>query len=173
MTFSCNKNGRKNHFANITKTSLWQLQAYKLLWCATMKTYRASTPPALMYIYLTEYNFQYITCRHTFFCLRELTKYYLQLYHVQYEYWTHTFSTPLRQQRTCSLTYLFVRSRHTSFCVRELNTALSVLRTDFFILSNIPTIYPKEGNKYIVWMWQGSEHNQGKERNNPENTVYN
>ena len=30
----------------------------------------------------------------------------------------------------------------------------------FLSLSNIRTIYPKEGNKYTEWMWQGSEHNQ-------------
>ena len=44
--------------------------------------------------------------------------------------------------------------------------------TVFFILANFLTIYPKEGNKYTVWMWQGSEHNQGMERNIPMNTLY-
>ena len=31
---------------------------------------------------------------------------------------------------------------------------------NFFINSNNRTIYSKEGNKYIVWKWRVSEHNQ-------------
>ena len=34
------------------------------------------------------------------------------------------------------------------------------------------TIYPKEGNKYIVWMWQGSERIHCMTRNIPVNTLY-
>jgi hypothetical protein len=30
-----------------------------------------------------------------------------------------------------------------------------------FINSNNRTIYPKEGNKYTVWKYRVSEHNQG------------
>ena len=41
-----------------------------------------------------------------------------------------------------------------------------------FINSNNRTVYPKEGNKYMLRKWRVSEHNQDMDRNIPINTLF-